>query len=137
MTNRIIQAIIVATILTMVFPQVRRQFNAILADGIRLFQTVQIQLAPASCLGFTLPDDRPSSGLYQRATLAATTFGGAGSYVNRYAHRFPKYSPNTLMPFLGHVDTKFWRHGTKAALGAAHLAMAGQSMPPVCLTTFV
>ena len=26
---------------------------------------------------------------------------------------------------------------TKAALGAAHLAMAGQSMPPVCLTTFV
>jgi hypothetical protein len=26
---------------------------------------------------------------------------------------------------------------TSAALGISHLAMAGQSMPPVCLTTFV
>ncbi len=52
LTNRIIQAIIVVTILTLAFPEVRRQFKGILADGIKsVSKTVQIQLCAGIMLG--------------------------------------------------------------------------------------
>ncbi|NLG87479.1 MAG: TRAP transporter large permease subunit, partial [Firmicutes bacterium] len=82
--NRIIQAIIVATILTMAFPQVRRQFNAILADGIKaVSKTVQIQLCAGIMLGafyaYGMIDQVVA--FTKGLTPAATTLGGAAAVL--------------------------------------------------------
>jgi TRAP-type C4-dicarboxylate transport system permease large subunit len=142
LTNRIIQAILVVTILTLAFPEVRRQFNGILADGIKsVSKTVQIQLCAGIMLGAFY-----ASGMIEQVvaftkglTPAATTFGGAAAVLLiGMLTGSQSTAQNTLIPFLGPMLTQnFGVSATKAALGAAHLAMAGQSMPPVCLTTFV
>jgi TRAP-type C4-dicarboxylate transport system permease large subunit len=142
LTNRIIQAMVVTTIITLAFPQVRRQFKAIFADGIKaVAKTVQIQLCAGIMLGAFY-----ASGMIDQVvaftkglTPAATTFGGAVAVLLMgMLTGSQSTAQNTLIPFLGPMLTQnFGVSATKAALGAAHLAMAGQSMPPVCLTTFV
>lgn len=141
-TNRIIQAIIVTTLLTLAYPKVRPHTKAIFADGLRaVAKTGQIQICAGIMLGAFY-----ASGMVDQVvaftkglTPTAVTFGGAMAILLiGMLTGSQSTAQNTLIPFLGSMLVQnFGVSGTKAALGAAHLAMAGQSMPPVCITTFV
>ncbi|MGI6129495.1 MAG: TRAP transporter large permease subunit [bacterium] len=142
LTNRIIQAIIITTVLTMAFPQVRRELRGILIDGIKaVSKTVQIQFCAGIMLGAFYASGMIDQvvAFTQGLTPAATTLGGAVAVLLiGMLTGSQSTAQNTLLPFLGPMLTQnFGVSATKAALGAGHLAMAGQSMPPVCLTTFV
>jgi TRAP-type C4-dicarboxylate transport system permease large subunit len=142
LTNRIIQAIIVATVVAFAFRRVRRETGEILRKGLAaVSKTVQIQLCAGVMIGAFY-----ASGMIDRVVEftkglapAAVKLGGAGAMLLMgMLTGSQTTSQNTLMPFLGPILTQnLGVAPVKAALGAAHLAMAGQSMPPVCLTTFV
>lgn len=142
LTNRIIQAIIVATVVAFAFRQVRRETGKIFRKGLAaVSKTVQIQLCAGVMIGAFY-----ASGMIDQVVAftkglapAAVKLGGAGAMLLMgMLTGSQTTSQNTLMPFLGPILThNLGVPPVKAALGAAHLAMAGQSMPPVCLTTFV
>lgn len=142
LTNRIIQAIIVATAAAFCFAPVRRDTTKIFQKGLSaVSKTVQIQLCAGVMIGAFY-----ASGMIDKVVAftkelspAAMKLGGAAAMLLMgMLTGSQTTSQNTLMPFLGPILTQNMGVApVKAALGAAHLAMAGQSMPPVCLTTFV
>ncbi|HHV58648.1 MAG TPA: TRAP transporter large permease subunit [Firmicutes bacterium] len=142
LTNRIIQAIIVATLVAFTFRRVRRDAGTIFRKGLAaVSKTVQIQLCAGVMIGAFY-----ASGMIDQVvaftkglTPAALKLGGgAAMLLLGMLTGSQTTAQNTLVPFLGPILTQnLGVAPAKAALGAAHLAMAGQSMPPVCLTTFV
>lgn len=142
LTNRIIQAIIVATLVAFTFRRVRRDTGTIFRKGLAaVSKTVQIQLCAGVMIGAFY-----ASGMIDQVvaftkglTPAALKLGGgAAMLLLGMLTGSQTTAQNTLVPFLGPILTQnLGVTPAKAALGAAHLAMAGQSMPPVCLTTFV
>ncbi|MBD8006308.1 TRAP transporter large permease subunit [Bacillus norwichensis] len=140
-TFQVVSAIIIAIIVSFLFPSVWKESKEVFKGGLsKVSQTVQIQLCAGIMVGVFY-----ASGLIDKVAqmtegLAASMvkIGGALSIVvvgMLTGSQTTAQSVNVtfLAPILKNMDVD----PTLIALGASHIAAAGQNMPPVGLTAFV
>ncbi len=139
---RVTQALIVVTIISYIFKPVREKGAESITEGLkRVSKTVQIQLAAGVMVGMFA-----AAGVVDRVIEITeglghqiVTFGGGISLaVLGMLTGSQTTAQNTIVPLMGPIltDTIGISHEA-AALGASHIAAAGQTFPPVCLTAFV
>ncbi len=140
--SRILQAIAVATIIAFCTRAVRSRAAEVFRDGlVSVSKTVQIQLCAGVMIGAFYKAGMIGTVLAFTKTLSAAMLkfgGGAMLMLVGMLTGSQSTAQNTIFSFMGPILTgNFDVQPVEAALGGAHLAMAGQSMPPACLTTFV
>ncbi|MFT9846221.1 TRAP transporter large permease subunit [Aneurinibacillus sp. REN35] len=137
----IVLSIIIATLVSFLFSNVRKEGKAVIKNGLeKVSQTAQIQL----CAGFMI-------GVFYQAGMidtvkafaeqlpgSAVSVGGAVATVLVGMLTGSQTAAQTIIiTFLGPALTHLGVDPIKVALGASHIAAAGQNMPPVGLTAFV
>lgn len=141
MTFHVVTAIIVAIVVSFIFPSVRNQTKGVLKGGLsKVNQTVQIQLCAGIMVGVFY-----ASGLIDKVammteglTASMVKIGGASSMVIIGMLTGSQTTAQSVtVPFLGPIMESMNVDPTLIALGASHIAAAGQNMPPVGLTAFV
>ncbi len=140
--SRILQAIIVATLVAFGAKSVRSKGAEVVKNGIvAVSKTVQIQVFAGIMIGAFYKAGLIDAVLVFTKTLSAGMMkigGGAMMMLVGMLTGSQSTAQNTIFTFLGPILTdNFAVNPTFASLGGAHLAAAGQSMPPACLTTFV
>lgn len=137
----IVLSIIIAIAVSFLFSKVCREGKLVIADGLsKVNQTVQIQVCAGTMIGV----------FYQAGTIdmvkafaeqlpsSAVTIGGAVATVLVGMLTGSQTAAQTIIiTFLGPALTHLGVDPVKVALGASHIAAAGQNMPPVGLTAFV
>jgi len=140
-TFQVVAAIIIAIIVSFCFPAVRKETKGVFKGGLaKVSQTVQIQLCAGVMVGVFY-----ASGLIDKVAmmtegLAASMvkIGGAISIVIVGMLTGSQTTAQTVnVTFLGPILENMNVDPTLIALGASHIAAAGQNMPPVGLTAFV
>ena len=140
-TFQVVSAIIIALLVSFIFPIVRKEAKGVLKGGlIKVSQTVQIQLCAGVMVGVFY-----ASGLIEQVAvmtegLAASMVkvGGAISMVIvGMLTGSQTTAQSVIVTFLGPILENLSVDPTFIALGASHIAAAGQNMPPVGLTAFV
>jgi TRAP-type C4-dicarboxylate transport system permease large subunit len=140
-TFPVVLAIIVALAVSFLFPRVRREAVPIFIGGLRkVNKTVQIQLCAGIMIGIFY-----EAGLIEMVKAFAESLeptamkwgGGFATILVGMLTGSQTTAQTVIVTFLGPVLMNLGVEPVNTALGAAHLAMAGQSMPPVGLTTFV
>ncbi|WP_353981557.1 TRAP transporter large permease subunit [Salinicola endophyticus] len=138
---RVVLAVIVALAVSFAFRAVRRQAGAVFSSGLKnVAKTVQIQLCAGVMVGVFY--QAGLIDLVQQATahLAAHWMAAAGGLATLAVGMLTgsqTTSQTMIVSMMAPALTHLGSDPTHVAVGAAHLAMAGQSMPPVGLTTFV
>lgn len=140
--SRILQAIAVATIVAFLGKALRGKAGEVFKNGlVSVSKTVQIQICAGIMIGAFYKAGMIEVVLAFTKTLSATMLkfgGGAMLMLVGMLTGSQSTAQNTIFSFLGPILTgNLHVKPVEAALGGAHLAMAGQSMPPACLTTFV
>jgi len=137
----VVMAIVLATLVSFLFKPVRRDPAGTVSTGFRkVSATVQIQLSAAFMIGVFY-----ASGAIQSVTSTVETMNGdslklvgAAAIVAVGMLTGSQTSAQTvIMPFLAPILEGFGVNRGNIALGASHIAAAGQNMPPVGLTAFV
>ncbi|WP_163970874.1 hypothetical protein [Oceanobacillus halotolerans] len=140
-TFQVVSAIIVAIIVSFLFPSVRKQTKGVFKNGIsKVSQTVQIQLCAGVMVGVFY-----ASGLIDKVALmteglasSMVKIGGSLSVVVVGMLTGSQTTAQSVnITFLGPILENMNVDPTLIALGASHIAAAGQNMPPVGLTAFV
>ncbi|MFA1821514.1 TRAP transporter large permease subunit [Virgibacillus oceani] len=140
-TFQVVSAIIIAIIVSFFFPVVRNQAKGVFKGGLsKVNQTVQIQLCAGVMVGVFY-----ASGLIDKVAmmtegLAASMIkaGGALSIIVVGMLTGSQTTAQTVnVTFLGPMLENLDVDPNLITLGAAHIAAAGQNMPPVGLTAFV
>ncbi|WP_200809545.1 TRAP transporter large permease subunit [Virgibacillus dakarensis] len=140
-TFHVVSAIIIAFLISCLFPAVRKETKAVLKNGLRkVNQTVQIQLCAGAMVGVFY-----ASGLIDKVALmteglasSMVKLGGALSMVVvGMLTGSQTTSQSVIVTFLAPILENMNVDSTLIALGASHIAAAGQNMPPVGLTAFV
>ncbi|WP_110647959.1 TRAP transporter large permease subunit [Salinicola peritrichatus] len=138
---RVVLAIIAALLISFLFRTVRRQAVAIVGSGLsNITKTVQIQLCAGVMVGVFY-----QAGLIEVVQQATghlvphlmATVGGIATLVVGMLTGSQTTAQTMIVSMMAPALTHLGRDPEAVAVGAAHLAMAGQSMPPVGLTTFV
>lgn len=141
LTNQVVSAIIVAIIVSFLFGSVWKDTKGVFKGGLsKVSQTVQIQLCAGIMVGVFY-----ASGLIEKVALmaeglasSAVKIGGAASVVVVGMLTGSQTTAQTVnITFLGPILENLNVDPTMIALGASHIAAAGQNMPPVGLTAFV
>lgn len=140
-TFQVVSAIIIAIIVSFFFPVVRKQAKGVFKGGLsKVNQTVQIQISAGIMVGVFY-----ASGLIDKVammteglTASMVKIGGALSIVVVGMLTGSQTTAQTvnvtfLAPILENMNVDL----NLIALGASHIAAAGQNMPPVGLTAFV
>ncbi|MBT2217543.1 TRAP transporter large permease subunit [Virgibacillus dakarensis] len=134
-------AIIIAFLISFLFPAVRKETKAVLKNGLRkVNQTVQIQLCAGAMVGVFY-----ASGLIDKVALmteelasSMVKLGGAlAMVVVGMLTGSQTTSQSVIVTFLAPILENMNVDSPLIALGASHIAAAGQNMPPVGLTAFV
>lgn len=137
----VVMAIIVALLVTFAFRRVWSEAGSVVTGGLRkVSKTVQIQLCAGVMVGVF-----QAAGLIEAvqgftqdlAAGALKVGGGAAVLVVGMLTGSQTTAQTTIVTFLGPVLTDIGVTPVNAASASALLAMSGQSMPPVGLTTFV
>ena len=137
----VVMAIIVAIIVSFIFKKVRQDpFGTIKTGLSKVSGTVQIQLCAAVMIGLFY-----GAGAVELVAAAAQHLAGpelkiggaAGVVVVGMLTGSQTAAQTVLVTFLGPILTGMGVDPVNAALGASHIAAAGQNMPPVGLTAFV
>ena len=137
----VVMAIIVAIIVSFIFKKVRQDpFGTIKTGLSKVSGTVQIQLCAAAMIGLFY-----GAGAIELVTEAAQHLAGpelkiggaAGIIVVGMLTGSQTAAQTVLVTFLGPILTGMGVDPVNAALGASHIAAAGQNIPPVGLTAFV
>ncbi|MFD1706108.1 hypothetical protein ACFSCZ_04975 [Siminovitchia sediminis] len=140
-TFQVVSAIIVAIIVSFIFPSVRKNTKGVFTGGLsKVSQTVQIQLCAGVMVGVFY-----ASGLIEKVALmteglsaSMVKVGGALSVVVVGMLTGSQTTAQTVnITFLAPILENMNVDPTLIALGASHIAAAGQNMPPVGLTAFV
>ncbi|MGM8212424.1 TRAP transporter large permease subunit [Virgibacillus sp. W0430] len=140
-TFHVVTAIIIAIIVSFVFTAVRKDVKNIIKGGLsKVSQTVQIQLCAGVMVGVFY-----ASGLIDKVAIMAeglassmVKIGGALSVVVVGMLTGSQTTAQSVnITFLGPILENMNVDPTFIALGASHIAAAGQNMPPVGLTAFV
>ena len=141
LTNQIVAAIIIALLVGFLFPSVRKQTKGVIKNGLgKVNQTVQIQLSAGVMVGVFY-----ASGLIEKVALmteglasSMIKVGGAiAMVVVGMLTGSQTTAQSVVVTFLGPILESMHVEPTLIALGASHIAAAGQNMPPVGLTAFV
>ncbi|MFD1039626.1 TRAP transporter large permease subunit [Virgibacillus byunsanensis] len=140
-TFQVVSAIIIAILVSFLFPSVRKDTKGVFKNGLgKVSQTVQIQLSAGVMVGVFY-----ASGLIDKVALmteglasSMVKLGGAFSMVVvGMLTGSQTTSQSVNVTFLGPILENMNVDPTLIALGASHIAAAGQNMPPVGLTAFV
>lgn len=140
-TFEVVSAIIIAFLVSFLFPSVRKDTKAIFKNGlVKVNRTVQIQLCAGIMVGVFY-----ASGLIDKVALmteglasSMVKLGGALSMVVvGMLTGSQTTSQSVIVTFLAPILENMNVDPDLIALGASHIAAAGQNMPPVGLTAFV
>lgn len=140
-TFQVVSAIIIAIIVSFLFPSVWKESKGVIKGGLsKVSHTVQIQLCAGIMVGVFY-----ASGLIDKVSqmtegLAASMVkvGGALSLVVvGMLTGSQTTAQSVIVTFLAPILENMEVDPTLIALGASHIAAAGQNMPPVGLTAFV
>lgn len=138
---QVVSAIIIAIFVSFLFPSVWKETKGVLKGGLsKVSQTVQIQLCAGMMVGVFY-----ASGLIEKVAAIAEgmassmiKIGGAASIVVVGMLTGSQTTAQSVnVTFLGPILENMNVDPTWIALGASHIAAAGQNMPPVGLTAFV
>jgi len=140
-TFDVVTAIIIAIFVSLIFPSVWKSKGEIIKGGLKkVNHTVQIQLCAGIMVGVFY-----ASGLIGKVeeltaglTASMVKIGGAMSIVVVGMLTGSQTTAQSVnVTFLGPILENMDVDPTFIALGASHIAAAGQNMPPVGLTAFV
>lgn len=140
-TFHVVTAIIIAILVSFLFPSVHKKTGNVVKEGLsKVSQTVQIQLSAGMMVGVFY-----ASGLIDKVALmteglaaSMVKIGGAFSIVVVGMLTGSQTTAQSVnVTFLGPILENMNVDPTLIALGASHIAAAGQNMPPVGLTAFV
>jgi TRAP-type C4-dicarboxylate transport system permease large subunit len=140
-TFQVVAAIIIALLVTFLFPRVRKETKSVVKGGlVKVSNTVQIQLSAGVMVGVFY-----ASGLIDKVAMmteglaaSAVKLGGALSIVIvGMLTGSQTTAQSVIVTFIGPILENLDVDPTWIALGASHIAAAGQNMPPVGLTAFV
>lgn len=140
-TFDVVSAIIIAIFVSLIFPSVWKSKGEIFKGGLKkVNHTVQIQLCAGIMVGVFY-----ASGLIGKVeelttglTASMVKIGGAMSIVVVGMLTGSQTTAQSVnVTFLGPILENMDVDPTFIALGASHIAAAGQNMPPVGLTAFV
>lgn len=140
-TFQVVTAIIFAMLVSFLFPSVRKESKGIVSHGLaKVSKTVQIQVCAGIMVGVFY-----ASGLINQVALMteglASSFLKAGGALAIVVVGMLTGSQTTaqsvIVTFLGPILENMNVEPALIALGASHIAAAGQNMPPVGLTAFV
>ncbi len=141
LTFQIVSAIIIAILVSFLFPSVHKQSKEVMKGGLKkVSQTVQIQVSAGVMVGVFY-----ASGLIDKVALLTEglsdsfiKIGGALSMVVvGMLTGSQTTAQSVIVTFLSPILENMNVDPTLIALGASHIAAAGQNMPPVGLTAFV
>ncbi|MCF8012600.1 MAG: TRAP transporter large permease subunit [Clostridiales bacterium] len=140
-TFRVVEALVVVLIMSFFFPAVYKKSGSVIKEGIvKVNKTVQIQLCAGVMIGAFYKAGLIDIVKVFAENLGATAMklgGGIAVMLVGMLTGSQTTAQTTIVTFLGPALKSLDVSGVNAALGSAHLAMAGQSMPPVGLTAFV
>lgn len=140
-TFQVVSAIIIAFLVSFLFPSVRKDTKGVFKNGLgKVNQTVQIQLCAGIMVGVFY-----ASGLIDKVALmteglasSMVKLGGAlAMVIVGMLTGSQTTSQSVIVTFLAPILENMDVDPTLIALGASHIAAAGQNMPPVGLTAFV
>lgn len=137
----VVLAIIVATLFTLPYRQVRGDLPAVCTNALKkVAKTVQIQLCAGAMIG--LFHHAGLLGLIRdfatQLDVATMKLGGGLAVVLVGMVTGSQTTAQTaIVGVMAPTMVDLGLDPVAVAIGAAHLAMAGQAMPPVGLTTFV
>lgn len=138
---RVVLAILVALLVTLAFAEVRRQTGDIVVCGLRnVSRTVQIQLCAGIMVGVFYEAgliDVVQQATRHLAPHLMATVGGLATLGVGMLTGSQTTAQTMIVSMMAPALTHLGKDPVSVAMGAAQLAMAGQSMPPVGLTTFV
>src|SRR5699024_7681767 len=140
-TFDVVTAIIIAIFVSLIFPSVWKSKGEIIKGGLKkVNHTVQIQLCAGIMVGVFYASglignvEELTAGL----TASMVKIGGAMSIVVVGMLTGSQTTAQSVnVTFLGPILENMNVDPTYIALGASHIAAAGQNMPPVGLTAFV
>lgn len=140
--ERIVQALIVSTIISLFYPKVLKEAKKFTVEGLKSVKETVITL---SCAGIMI-GAFSSSGMIQRIVTLSEALNktaiklGGGAFLALLGMITGSQSTaqTTLVPVLGPIlVNNAGVDPTRAAFGLGNIAMAGQSLPPADLVTFV
>lgn len=141
LTFPVVMAILVAIGVSFLFPSVRRDGVGTITTGLRkVSQTVQIQLSAAFMIGMFYAAgaiDLVASNAESMNGEGVKVAGAGGIVVVGMLTGSQTAAQTVLVPFLAPILQGLGVDQVNIALGASHIAAAGQNMPPVGLTAFV
>lgn len=137
----VVMAIIVAIAVSFLFKSVRRDTVGTLTTGLsKVSGTIQIQLCAAAMIGIFYAVGAVDMVAAAAESLAGPELklgGAAGIVAVGMLTGSQTAAQTVLVTFLGPILVGLGVDPVNAALGASHIAAAGQNMPPVGLTAFV
>ena len=141
-TNRFVQSMIVATLIGMCYPKVFKSIGTWLPKGVKTVWKPSLSLISAGIMIGAFQ----ASGMVDKIIAFAKTLspaaiklGSGGSLLLMgMLTGSQSTSQSSLVPLVGPILVNAGGvDPSDAALGLAHLAMAGQSFPPVCLLSIM
>lgn len=140
-TFQVVSAIIVAIVVSFLFPAVWKESKEVFKGGLsKVSQTVQIQLCAGIMVGVFYASGLIDKVAFMTEGLASSMvkIGGALSMVVvGMLTGSQTTAQSVIVTFLAPILKNMEVDPTLIALGASHIAAAGQNMPPVGLTAFV
>jgi TRAP-type transport system large permease protein len=137
----VVMAIIVAILVSFLFKSVRCDTLGTVTTGLsKVSGTVQIQLCAAAMIGIFYAVGAVDMVAAAAESLAGPELklgGAAGIVAVGMLTGSQTAAQTVLVTFLGPILVGLGVDPVNAALGASHIAAAGQNMPPVGLTAFV
>ncbi|QKY68787.1 TRAP transporter large permease subunit [Lentibacillus sp. CBA3610] len=140
-TFQVVSAIIIAIFVSFLFPSVRQETKGVLKNGLeKVNKTVQIQIAAGIMVGVFYASGLVDKVALMTESLASSMVKAGGAFamvVIGMLTGSQTTAQSVIMTFLGPMLENLNTDPTLIALGASHIAAAGQNMPPVGLTAFV
>ncbi|MUK87675.1 hypothetical protein GMD78_04575 [Ornithinibacillus sp. L9] len=140
-TFQVVSAIIVAILVSFLFPSVHKQTKGVIKNGLaKVSKTVQIQLSAGIMVGVFYASGLIDKVAMMTESLASSMVKVGGAFamvVIGMLTGSQTTAQSVIVTFLGPMLENMSVDPTLIALGASHIAAAGQNMPPVGLTAFV
>lgn len=141
LTNGIVLSIICAIAVAFLFPQIRRNARSVVREGFsKVQQTVLLQVCCAFMLGsfYAAGSVDTVSAFAQGLDSNVLKIGGAAAMILMgMLTGSQSTTQNVVFSFFGPALVSIGLNPTYVAVAGAHLATAGQGLPPADLTTFV
>ena len=141
LTNGIVLSLLIVTVLACTFKRIRSDVSGVIKSGLsKVRTTVTIQICAAFMLGCFYAGGQIDAVANFAVGLNSNVLklgGAAAMMLIGMLTGSQSTAQNVVFSFFGPALVKTGLNATHVALAGAHLAAAGQGMPPADLTTFV